>query len=160
LKKIIVLLILNITLFASSYNFDEYKFVSAASITFKQSGNISFEGDKTIITYSEPKYKQIVSDGTNITIQGSSSKKLYKLKGKALFYTKLFIDVMSRLGEFKNLKNSRDFDVKKQGDLYEISFKRELEDQLIKGEGLTKDTKVKSFKLFMKNGDTIEIVKR
>ena len=107
--RYILMLCLSMFLFANeSYDFDEYKFVSAASTTFKQSGNISFNENKTVITYSQPKYKQITNDGVSVVIKGKSGK-TYKLKGKGLFYTKLFIDVMARLGNLTKLKTSRDF---------------------------------------------------
>jgi len=158
--RYILALCFSILLFASnSYDFDEYKFVSAASATFKQSGNITFEKGKTIITYSEPKYKKIVNDGTDITITGKSGKS-YKLKGKGLFYTKLFINVLSRLGDIKSLKNSRDFSITKKENLYVVEFSGEMEDQALKAEINVEKSKVKSFKLFMKNGDTLEIVKK
>ena len=157
--RYILILCLNVFLFASnSYDFDEYKFVSAASATFKQSGNIAFQKSKTIITYSQPKYKKIISDGTDITIEGKSGK-TYKLKGKGLFYTKLFIDVMARLGDTKSLKTSRDFSLTKQKNLYVVEFTNEIKDQVLKAEVELKKSKVRSFKLFMKNGDTLEIVK-
>ncbi len=151
---------MSIVLYAgNSYNFDEYKFVSAASTTFKQSGNISFDGTKTTITYSEPKYKKIINDGTDITITGKSGKS-YKLKGKGLFFTKLFIDVMARLGDIKKLKNSKDFILSKKDNLYTVNFKGDMEDEVLKAEVYLKNSKVKSFILFMKNGDTLEIVKK
>jgi len=155
-----LMLCLSIMLFAAeSYDFDEYKFVSAASATFKKSGNISFDKDKTVITYFEPKYKQIINDGTNITIKANSGKS-YKLKGKGLFYTKLFIDVMARLGNIKKLKNSKDFVLSKKDNFYIVNFKGEMEDEVLKAEVCIEKAKVKSFKLFMKNGDTIEIAKK
>ena len=157
--RYIIILFLSLKLFATSYEFDEYKFVSAASVTFKQRATISFDNNKTTITYSKPKYKEIIDDGVNITIKGSSGK-IYKLKGKGLFYTKLFIDVMSKLGDFKKLKNCRDFNIDKRSDTYIVNFNNELKDQLIKATVTTKDLKVKSFKLFMQNGDTLEILKR
>lgn len=157
--RYLLVLLLSLKLFATSYEFDEYKFVSAANTTFKQSGTISFEQNKTTITYAKPKYKEIVNDGTNITIKGSSGK-VYKLKGKGLFYTKLFIDVMSKLGDFTKLKDNRDFTIDKKQTPYVVEFKGDLQDQVLKAEVVVESSKVKSFKLFMKNGDTIEIVKR
>ncbi len=157
--RYLLILLFNALLFGNSYDFDEYKFVFAVSAEFKQSGNISFEGSKTIITYSEPKYKQIINDGENITIEGSSGK-IYKLKGKALFYTKLFIEIMTRLGKIEEIKTNRDFDVKKEGDIYFLTFNGEIEEQIPKAEVQIKNSKVVSFKLFMKNDDTLEILKR
>jgi hypothetical protein len=142
-----------------SYDFDEHKFVFAASTSFKQSGHISFEGNKTIITYSEPKYKQIINDGIDVTIIGKSGK-FYKLKGKGLFYTKLFIDVMARLGDFKSLTTSKDFIIDKKSNIYIVEFSEEMKNELLKAEVVVDMSKVKSFKLFMKNGDTLEIIKK
>jgi hypothetical protein len=146
-------------LFGSAYDFYEYKYVSAASTEFKKSGNISFDGNKTIITYSKPKYKQIVSDGVSVSIEGASGK-IYKLKGKARFYTNLFINIMVRLDNIDELKTNRDFDVKRDKDSYYLTFKGELEEQITKAQVQTKNSKVTSFKLFMYNDDTLEIIKR
>ena len=158
--RYILMLCLSMFMFANeSYDFDEYKFVSAASTTFKQSGNISFNENKTVITYSQPKYKQITNDGVSVVIKGKSGK-TYKLKGKGLFYTKLFIDVMARLGNLTKLKTSRDFSLTKNGNLYNVDFSGEIEDQVLKAEVEVIKSKVKRFKLFMKNGDTLEIVKK
>ena len=158
--RYILMILLSTVLFANdSYDFDEYKFIFAASTTFKQSGNIYFDKDKTIITYSIPKYKQIVDDNENITIIGKSGKS-YKLKGKGLFYTKLFIDIMIRLGDFNKFKAARDFSLTREGNIYIVTFKGEMEDEILKAEVLTKKSRVQSFKLFMKNGDTLEIVKK
>jgi len=146
-------------LFGSSYDFHEYKYVAAASTEFKKSGNISFDGNKTLITYNKPKYKQIVSDGKNVSIEGSSGK-IYKLKGRAQFYTNLFINIMVRLDDINELKTNRDFDVKKKADNYFLTFRDEIAEQIVKAEVKTKDSKVTNFKLFMQNADTLEIIKR
>jgi hypothetical protein len=158
--RYILILCFSLLLFADkSYDFDEYKFVLAAAVTFKQSGNISFDKNKTTITYFKPKYKQIVNNGVDVTIEGSSGK-IYKLKGKALFYTKLFIESMSKMGDFDKLNTTRNFDIKKKDKLYIVGFKGDMKDQLIKAEVKVKKSKVESFKLFMINGDTLEIVKK
>lgn len=157
--RYILILLLMIGLHAQSYNFDEYKYIFAANQEFKQSGRLSFEGNKTIITYSKPKYKQIISDDEHVTIEGASGKS-YRLKGKGLFYTKLFIDIMTRLGKIQEIKSNRDFDVKKDAEIYFITFKGEMQDQVPTAEVKTKNSKVVSFKLFMKNSDTLEIIKR
>ena len=157
--RYILILLLNVMLFGDSYDFYEYKFVFGVNQEFKKSGNISVDANKTIITYSKPKYKQIILNDGNVSIEGSSGK-IYKLKGKALFYTKLFIDVMTRVDDIDELKTNRDFDVIRDGDLYKLSFNGEIEDQIPKAEVKTKDSKVLSFKLFMHNNDTLEIVKR
>ena len=157
--RYLIVLLLHVTLFASSYDFYEYKFIFGVNQEFKKTGNISFEDDKTIITYSEPKYKQIISHENNISIAGSSGK-IYMLKGKALFYTKLFIDVMVRLDNIDELKSNIDFEVTQKKNKFSLSFNGDIADQIIKAIVQTKDKKVVSFKLFLKNSDTLEIVKR
>ncbi len=157
--RYILILLLSTMLFGNSYDFDEYKFVSAASTEFKKSGNISFDGNKTIITYSKPKYKQITTDGVNVSMKGSSGK-VFNLKGKAQFFTNQFIMIMTKIDEIDELKSGRDFDAKKKGDTYTLTFKGEVSDQIISAEVQTKGSDVLSFKLFMKNDDTLEIVKR
>ncbi|RRS30002.1 MAG: hypothetical protein P794_09305 [Epsilonproteobacteria bacterium (ex Lamellibrachia satsuma)] len=157
--RYLLILLFNIVLFAHSYNFDENKFVFAIGNTFHKVGNISFTKDKATITYSSPRYKQIIKNENNISIEGKSGKK-YHLKGEALSHTKQFIDIMIKLGQFNEIKNNRDFDVKKENDKYILSFKNELRQMFLKAEVKVKNSKVTSFKLFMKNNDTLEIVKR
>ena len=154
-----LILMLHVMLFGETYDFDEYKFVAAASAEFKKSGNLFFDGNKTVITYSKPKYKQIISYDKNVSIEGSSGK-IFKLKGKALFYTQIFINIMTRVDDIDELKTNRDFDVKIKDELYFLTFKGEIGDQILRAEVETKESKVLSFKLFMKNDDTLEIVKK
>ena len=68
--RFILALFFATSLFASSYNFDEYKYVSAADVSFKKSGKISFEKNKTTITYRNQKFIQIVSYDKNVSIEG------------------------------------------------------------------------------------------
>ncbi len=157
--RYLLIILIQVTLFASSYDFDEHKYVSAAAVNFKKSGNISFENNKTIITYTKPQFKQITLDDNNVSIKGSSGKIIY-LKGKPLFFTKLYITTMSKLSDFTNLKTNRDFDVIKQDNLYILRFKGDIKDQIKKAEVQTNNSKVTSFKLFFYNGDTLEIIKR
>jgi len=155
----LLILVFTTLLFAEAYDFDENKFVFAIGNTFHKVGRIDYSKEKATITYSHPKYKQIVKVDNNISIEGSSGKRYY-LKGKALSHTKAFIDIMIRLGEYREIKNNKDFDVKKEGERYLLTFKGEMKQMLPKAEVRTEGKKVKSFKLFMNNGDTLEIVKR
>jgi len=158
--RYILILCLSLLLFAKgSYDFDEYKYISATEKTKKQSGTIIFEDKRTIITYFEPKYKQIISSENNVTITGKSGK-TYALKGKALFYTKLFIDVMSQLGDLQKLKNSKEFTLTQSKDGYIVTFNGDIKDAVSKAEVKVEKSEVKSFKLFMNNGDTLEIIKK
>ena len=111
--RIILIILLHVSLFATQYNFDEIKFVSAVGTDFRQSGKIEVLKEKTIITYEKPRFKQITKTDANITIKGSSGD-VYTLKGKALFYTNLFIGIMTRLGSYEEIKTNRDFDVEKE----------------------------------------------
>lgn len=157
--RIILIILLHVTLFAQSYDFDEVKFVSAVGADFKQSGKIEIEKNKTIITYTKPKFKLITKTDNNITIEGSSGD-IYTLKGKALFYTNLFIGVMTRLGDIKEIKTNRDFDLKKVENIYYLNFKGDIADSIINAEVKTKESKVISFKMFMPNDDTLKIIKK
>jgi len=157
--RILLILLLHVSLIAGSYDFDEIKFVNAVGTDFRQRGKIDIKKDKTIITYSEPRFKQIVKTDDNITIKGESGD-IYTLKGKALFYTNLFIGVMTRLGSFDEIKTNRDFDVEKVEKTYYLTFKGDIADQIEKAEVKTKDSKVTRFKMFMPNEDTLEIIKK
>jgi hypothetical protein len=150
---------LQLTLYAQNYNFDEVKFISAVSTEFKKSGNITIEKNKVTITYNKPIYKQIIKDKENISIKGSSGK-IYTLKGKAKYYTKQFIDNMIILGDFNKIKTNRDFDIKKEKDVFFITFLGDVSNQISKAEVITKNSKVISFKMFLPNKDTLKILKK
>jgi hypothetical protein len=157
--RIILILFLNAALFAQSYNFDEIKYVSAVDTDFRQSGKIEISNEKVVITYNEPRFKQITKTDNNISIKGSSGD-TYNLKGKALFYTNLFISIMNRLGDFNELKTNRDFEVEQEKDIYYVRFKGDISNSIVKAEVKTKNSKVLSFKMFMPNEDTLTIVKK
>ncbi|HIP29600.1 MAG TPA: hypothetical protein EYG93_09365 [Sulfurospirillum arcachonense] len=157
--RIIFIILLHVTLFATSYDFDEIKFVNAVGTDFKQSGMIEVLNDRTIITYTEPRFKEIIKTDNNITIKGKSGD-VYTLKGKALFYTNLFIGVMTRLGNFNELKANSDFEVQKEKNMYYLRFKGDIADSIIRAEVTTKNSKVLSFKMFMPNEDRLEIIKK
>lgn len=157
--RTVLILLLHVTLFAQSYNFDEIKFINAVETDFKQSGKVEITKNSTIITYTQPKFKRITKTDNNITIQGSSGD-IYALKGKALFYTNLFIGIMIRLGDINEIKINRDFDVQEENDIYYLKFKGDIADSIIKAEVRTKESKVLNFKMFMPNDDTIQIIKR
>lgn len=157
--RYILILFIQLTLYAQNYNFDEIKYISAVSHEFKKSGNINIEEEKTIITYSKPSFKEIIKDNENVSIKGSSGK-IYKLKGRAKVFTLQFIDIMTRLGNIEEMKTNRDFDVKKEDNLYYITFLKDISNQIKNAEVKVKDSKVISFKMFLPNEDTIEIIKK
>jgi len=157
--RIVLIILLHVTLYAQSYNFDEIKFVSAVGTDFRQSGKIEIQKNITIITYTQPRFKQIVKNDNNITIKGSSGD-VYTLKGKALFYTNLFIGVMTKLGNIDEMKTNRDFDVEKVKNIYYLTFKGDIADRVEKAEVKVDNSKVVRFKMFMPNEDTLEIIKK
>ena len=157
--RIILIVLLQVGLFASSYNFDEIKFVSAVDTKFRQSGKIEVKQNKTTIIYKTPSYKKITKIDDNITIT-SSSGDVYTLQGKALFYTNLFIGIMNRLGDIDEIKTNRDFKVEQEKDIYYITFLGDLANSIVKAEVKTKNHKVVRFKMFMPNEDSLEIIKK
>jgi len=157
--RFVVIFILTMALFGSSYDFDEYKYVKAVSNEFQKSGHIDIDKNRTVITYKEPTYKKIIKTDTNVTMEDSKGK-LYHLKGKANFYALSFIDIMTKLGDFRRLKSNLDFDVQKEGDIYYVIFKGDIGDRIERAEVYIKNSKVKSFEMFMPNGDTLKIVKK
>jgi len=157
--RIILILLLHVMLFAKSYDFDEIKFVSAVGTDYKQSGNIEKSGKKVVITYREPRFKQITKIDNNITIK-SSSGDIYTLKGKALYYTGLFIDIMTKIDSFDKLKTNKDFRVERENKVFYLTFLGDLSDTITKAEVKTENSKVLSFKMFMPNEDTLTIIKK
>lgn len=157
--RFILVLLLHVSMFASSYDFDEIKFVSAVGTDFKKSGNIKILKDEIIITYKKPGFKQIRKIDNNISIE-SSSGDIYNLKGKSLYYTALFLDIITKLDSFNEIKTNRDFSVEKEKNIFYLTFLGDLADIIVRAEVKTKKLKVLSFKLFMPNTDTLEIIKK
>ncbi len=157
--RIVLILLLHVALFGQSYNFEEIKFVNAVGTDFRKSGKIEISNKKVVITYEKPKFKQIIKEDNNITIKGSSGD-VYKLKGKALYYTGLFIDIMTQLGSFEKIQSNRDFKVERADNIFYLTFLGDLSDRVEKAEVKVKDSKVIRFKLFMPNEDTLTIVKK
>ncbi len=157
--RFMMIFFLHVVLFANSYNFIESKYISAVSTSFEKEGNINIEKNRVVITYKKPSYKKIIEEDNNVSIEDSKGR-VYHLKNQAKYYTKLFIDIMVRLGDFAELKTNEDFDVKKDGDIYNLTFKGDLADSILKAEVKVKDSKVLSFKMFMPNKDTLQITKK
>ncbi len=156
----LLVIFLQLTLFAQSYNFDEIKFVSGVNNEIKKSGNITIEEKKIIITYSNPKFKQIIKDNENISIEDSSGK-IYILKGRAKQYTSQFIDIMIILGDFEKLqKPNRDFNLEKQKSHFYVTFIGSISSQIQKAEVKIKESRVVSFKMFLPHEDTLTIIKK
>jgi len=153
------LIFLNIFLFAEGYHFEENKYVDALDSTFTKRGFIEVAEKEVHITYTAPQAKEIIKKNETVGIKGKSGK-VYYLKGIALERTKQFIDIMIRLGAYKEIKNNEDFTITSTARGYSIAFSETLKKLFTKAEVETKADKVLRFKLFMKNNDTLEIVKR
>ncbi len=158
--RIIVIFILCIKFsFSAGYDFDEVRFIKAIDNKIYKSGHIDIDDFVVTVTYKTPSYKKILKKENNVTIEGSSGN-VYGLKGKALWYTDMYIDIMSRLGEYKSLKTNKDFYVDKEGEELRVTFLEDVGDVIKSALVLVKNQKVVSFKLYMHNGDTIEIIKK
>ena len=157
--RFILTLFLHVSLIASSYDFDEIKHVSAVDADFIKSGSIEISKNRTIITYKEAKFKKIIKTDSNISIE-SSQGDIYNLKGNTLYYTTFFVDIMTKLGNFDKIKINRDFSVKRENNIFYITFLGNLSDAVERAEVKIKKLKVVSFKLFMSNEDTLEIIKK
>ena len=157
--RFMMIFFLHVVLFANSYNFIESKYISAVSASFEKEGNINIQKNRVVITYKKPSYKKIIEEDNNVSIEDSKGR-VYHLKNQARHYTKLFIDIMVRLGDFDKLKSNDDFDVQKDGNIYNLTFKGDLADSIVKAEVKVKNSKVLSFKMFMPNDDTLKITKK
>lgn len=146
-------------LFGASYDFDEIKFIAALEQESKKSGHIDIEASKVQIIYYSPTFKKIVKTDENLTIEGKDGD-IYALKGKALFYTRQFISVMSSLGEYQELKTNPAFRLEQEGDEYIVNFMGDIADIISQAIVHVKNEKVSRFKMLMHNGDTLEIIKK
>lgn len=146
-------------LFGASYDFDEIKFIDALGQEIQKSGHITIQDTQVAIVYHAPTFKKIVKTEDNITIEGKDGD-IYSLKGKALFYTRQFIEIMSSLGEYKKLQTNRDFRIQKEKDEYHVHFSGEIADVITYAIVHVENEKVLRFKMFMQNSDTLEIIKK
>lgn len=156
--RFIIFLLINISLFANTFNFKEYRLVHAVDTTFNKSGVITIDGKKITIEYKKPNYKKIVSDGEVISIEDDSHKVRY-LKGRALFYTKAYMSLIVNVENAKELKSNDMFDVELIKDKHLLYPKNEMKKQVPKIEVDVVEGKIRRFKMFMLNEDTVEIVK-
>ncbi len=155
----ILILLISITAFASSYNFDEHRYVNAIDKKFIKTGIISIEDDKTIVTYEKPIFKRIVADSKSITIEDADGD-IEKLSGDMLLYTKMYLDLIKKIDDVQELKSNDDFDIKKELDIYVLHIKNQLSDYVTKVEVKTSQNKISEFKIYMLNDDTIKIIKK
>jgi len=157
--RYLIILLITFNLFGSTYNFDEYRFVSAISKEFHKSGTISIDDKKIVITYTKPEFKKIVADAEGIVVEDAEGEK-EALEGNILFYTKIYLNLIKKIDDVEALQSNDDFDVKQEGNFYILKIKNQLSDYVKKIELTTKDDKISTFKIFMLNDDTIKILKR
>ncbi|MCF6330662.1 MAG: hypothetical protein L3I99_03860 [Sulfurimonas sp.] len=155
----ILILLISITAFASTYNFDEHRYVNAVEKKFTKSGTISIEDDKTVITYEKPIFKKIVANSKSIVIEDADGE-TEELSGDMLLYTKMYLDLIKKIDNVQELKSNDDFDIKKELDIYVLHIKNQLSDYVTKIEVKTLQDKISEFKIYMLNDDTIKIIKR
>lgn len=159
MRFILLIISLTLSLNASTYKFDEYRLVKAVNVKFKKSGVISFNKDEVSITYDKPNYQKVTSSQDGVTIDKGDGD-IQKLEGRALTYTKVYLDLLRELDNVKNYKDNRDFKVEKNKSVYTLYPQGDINYRIEKIVVDTKNEKVKSFKMFMGNEDIIEIVKR
>ena len=156
--RFIILLLINIALYSNTFNFDEYRFVYAVGTTFKKSGTITIDKEAITISYKKPNFRKIISDGKDIGIEDESGK-VNKLKGKALFYTKQYLDLIIKVESVKELKSNENFDVEMKADIQILHPKNEMKQKIEKIEVKRVEGEISEFKMFMSNSDTVEIIK-
>ena len=143
-------------LFASSYNFDEIKYIKAVDSEFINSGKIFIDGTKVVISYKD---REIIKQGDEIKIV-TSNKKVTHLKDKVKYFTGLMIDTMVTLGEYNRLMREDSFKKEIEKNLIYINFRGDLKNLVTKAIVKVKDNKVVEFEMFMPNEDRLKIVKK
>ena len=156
--RFIILLLITMTLYSNTFNFNEYRFVYAVGTTFKKSGTITIDNRAITISYKKPNFKKIISDGENIGIEDESGD-VKQLKGRALLYTKQYLDLIINVESVKELKSNENFDVEMKDNIQTLYPKNEMKRQLEKIEVKRVNGEISEFKMFMSNSDTVEIIK-
>ena len=155
----LLLIFLTLTLNATTYKFDELRYVKAVLVEFKKTGTMFMDDKSICITYDAPKYQKVTSSEDGVTIDNGDGK-VQKLEGRALQYTKVYLELVRELDDINNYKNNRDFSVEKEQNIYTLYPKGEMSYKIEKIEIDTKNDQVKSFKMHMSNEDIITIVKK
>jgi len=156
--RLVILLLITMSLYSNSFNFNEYRFVYAVGTTFKKSGSIVINNEAITISYKKPNFKKIISDGEAIGIEDESGK-VNQLKGRALIYTKQYLDLIIKVERTKVLESNENFDVEMKDQIQTLYPKNEMKKQVEKIEVKRVNGEISEFKMFMSNSDTVEIIK-
>lgn len=157
-KTLLIILFLALALDAKSYKFEEYRYVQAVDVKFKKTGVVFMDKDVISITYDAPKYQKVISSKDGVTIDKGEGD-VQKLEGRALTYTKVYLELIRELDNVKNYKDNKNFSVEKYNNTYTLFPKGDKDFRIDKIIIKTNKAEVKSFKMFMTNEDIIEIVK-
>ncbi|MEA1917903.1 MAG: hypothetical protein U9N42_10330 [Campylobacterota bacterium] len=157
--KFVLLFLFVTSLAAQRYNFDESRYISAISQTFKKSGVIVIEDDSVQISYNKPTFYKITLNKNGVSIE-DDSKNITQLKGKKLLFSKLYLNLIKEINKSATPKNSDYFDVKRVENGYELYPKDEMKNYISKLYLHVDGNELVSFKIVMQNEDVIEIVKK
>ncbi|QFR50205.1 hypothetical protein FJR48_10875 [Sulfurimonas lithotrophica] len=159
MRNTLLLILLTLTLDAKSYKFDEFRYVKAVQVEFKKSGTISINNKSISITYDKPQYQKVTSSKEGVTIDKGNGE-IQNLEGRALQYTKVYLELIRELDDINNYKDNKNFSVEQDKNLYTLYPKEGIDFRIEKINIQTNNNKVKSFKMHMKNEDVITIVKK
>jgi len=155
-KIFLILSIWTLSLYSSSVNFKETKFVEALQLYTYRDGNVSYTNTETIVQYKDG--KTITKRDNNLTVQDNKGKILTTIdlnkKPEVALYFQLTKALFSK--DFDSLKDN--FEIKKSKNEYNLVPKGDTK-KVIKDIALhlNIDNSVKFFIINFANMDTIKI---
>ena len=155
-KIFLILSIWTLSLYSSSVNFKETKFVEALQLYTYRDGNVSYTNTETIVQYKDG--KTITKRDNNLTVQDNKGKILTTIdlnkKPEVALYFQLTKALFSK--DFDSLKDN--FEIKKSKNEYNLVPKGDTK-KVIKDIALSLniDNSVKFFIINFTNMDTIKI---
>jgi len=155
-KFFLILSIWIVSLYSSSVNFKETKFVEALQLYTYRDGNVSYTDTETIVQYKDG--KTITKRDNNLTVQDDKGKILTTIdlnkKPEVALYFQLTKALFSK--DFDSLKDN--FEIKKSKNEYNLVPKGDTK-KVIKDIALSLniDNSVKFFIINFTNMDTIKI---
>jgi hypothetical protein len=156
MRRLIAVLLLAMSLFASHVKFKESRYIDATGKTINLKGEIEFAKDSIIVNYSEPSKKTLQVKGDMLTIQNENGTKetvdLNKNKHFG-FYFSIFRSINEKNPDsFKEF-----FEVAKSQNGYKLTPKSELKKSIVQIAVKTTNDKPQNIKIELVNGDKIEI---
>lgn len=156
MRRLIVALLITTSLFASHVKFKESRYIDATGKTINLKGEIEFNKDSIVISYSEPSKKTLSVKGDTLTIQNEKGEKeivdLQKNRQSA-FYFSIFRSINEKNPDsFKEF-----FEVAKSQNGYKLTPKSELKKSIVQIAVKTLNDKPQNIKIELANGDKIEI---